>query len=208
MKFIASLFNLEGIMQEETLGMARGIEEHLIKGVKRYPAHFYSRLVPNPVKTQALKDEAIKKGENPDDVAEVYEERDYVRIPQGKDVFDGAVNKEHQSIYFKEWQNYKAGTEQLQGTPLEQCGIIPNDIKMKLQLLNIFSVEQFIQMPQMVLNSVAPDMSRFVAEAKRFLTSQYATNRIEEEQKKEARIVELQEKLERLIEAQEKGKKK
>lgn len=183
----------------------RGIEDYVAQKPTKYPIHFYKRCVANPVKTAALREQAKAKGENPDLIADVYDDIDYARIPQigaRDDCFDNPVNEDIIHHYSQEWQRYQAGIEHQEGVPLDQWGGLPQDMKLRLQLLNIYTVEQFINMPTPMYNQVAPDMARFIAEAKRFLGQKYSNARQEVEDKKEQRIAELEAKLEALVTAQ------
>lgn len=187
----------------------RGIEGYLPKQASLYPARFYATEQELPGMTKKLREEARMRGEDPDTVPPVFETREYceVKLPGG-DIYDGPATEELKQTYPREYAAFKRGQEFTDGTSLDDWARMPKSTRMKCQLLNIFTLEQFIAAPGPVLQQLGPDIPRLQQEAKKFLGAAVVSRRIEAEAEKEARIAELEETVKRLLAAQNGAKAK
>jgi hypothetical protein len=179
--------------------LQRGIEDYMERTPRKYPYRFHTVPHLNEFATNKLRQEAIAKGENPDDVAPVVEDIDYIEVTQSPDnIPDHPVSAKDLEIYGEEYRRWKQGKESAKGTLLDEWARLDKHMKLRLQMWNVFTIEQFLEMDPVSRNSIGPGMDRFVEEARRFLGLSIIKSRKDEEQKKEQRIAELEAKLEKL----------
>lgn len=175
----------------------RGIEGYLPKRAAKYPAYFLPHVEVQNHLTEKEREEAVKHGLDPATVPPVTKTLDYVHIDiPGGDSYEGPAEERHKQAYPSEWAAYKRGEEYSEGLPLAEWATMPKEMRQRCQMLNIFTVEQFIGMDGPTLQKVGPEVTRFQLEAQRFLGKSRSVKRDEEKEALENRIAELERKLE------------
>jgi hypothetical protein len=184
--------------------LQRGIEGYMPTVAPDYPITFEPRKHENTFKTEQAKAIAIAEGRDPATVEPVFEDVDYytIMIPGG-DAHSGPVTDEERAKYPREWDAYKRGQQLTDGFPLREWGRMPREMKLRLELLNIFTVEQFISMPDTFLSQIGPEARRFQAEGRQLLGGRAYEEKASKEAELKNEVAELKEQVAQLIAAQQ-----
>ena len=83
---------------------------------------------------------------------------------------------------------------------------MPDELKLRLKLLNIYTVEQFVTAPDTVVQQAGPGMAQFQAEARQFLGGKVLQARQEKEAAKEQELADIKAQLASLLAAQNESK--
>jgi len=186
----------------------RGIEEYLPKRPPKYPCSFRPVEVEQSFLTEQAREAARAKGENPKAVEPVYKTVDFIRIElPGGDCYDGPPTEDHLETYAKEFDAYKRGEELMDGFPLREWARMPEPMKLRCQLLNIFTMEQFCECPDTLLSQIGPEARQYRADARKFLGGQVVQAKKDKEAELKQQLEDLQAQMKELIAAQNAGKK-